>query len=59
MVILTSSSFTYLVVGGSVATYNRGSGQDGLMFSSWFNSQEEVIEYLELNTGMQLCLTRL
>jgi hypothetical protein len=47
MTILTSSSsYTYLVVGGSVATYTRGVGQDGLMFSSWFNSQEEAVEYL-------------
>ena len=46
MTILLSSTYTYLVVGGSVATYTRGVGQNEFMFSSWFNSQEEAIQYL-------------
>lgn len=53
-VLLTSSSFTYVVVDGSIATYTRGSGQDQLLFSSWFTTTEEAVAYLVKHRGATL-----
>jgi hypothetical protein len=50
-VLLISFSYTYVVVGGSIATYTRGNGQDQLLFSSWFTTTEEAVAYLVKHRG--------